>query len=50
LRRRITGLQLDECAAEEIARRGYPGTALPAPAGPLFERDQPAAFNGVRVG
>jgi hypothetical protein len=48
--RRITGLQVDEGAAEEIARSGDPGTTLSTPARLLLKSDQPAAFNGVLIG
>jgi hypothetical protein len=47
---RIIGLQLDERAAEEIARGGDPGTTLSTPARLLLKGDQPAAFNGVLIG
>ena len=50
LRSRIGGAQLDDRAAIEIAGDRHPGPALPTPARLLVERDQPVAFDRVRVG
>jgi hypothetical protein len=50
LRRTIAGREIDDRAAVEIARRRYPGAALPPPARPLFERDEPIAFMKAPVG
>ena len=48
--RRIASAQLDQRAAEEIARSRNPGAALASPACLLLERNQPATLNGIRIG
>lgn len=56
LRGRVAGPQLDQGAAEKVARCGDPFAALPPPAGVLVERDEPVALvqrligNDVGVG
>lgn len=42
-------MQLDQRAAVEIPLSGDPFAALPAPAGSLFQSNQPVTLNGARV-
>jgi hypothetical protein len=50
LRGRVAVFELNQRAAVEIARRGQPRAALPAPARDLLERYQPVAFDKARIG
>jgi hypothetical protein len=48
--RRISGAECDDRASIEVSDRRHPLAALPPATGNLFERDQPVAFDGSRVG